>query len=88
MFTLHKNRIESDQGFTITFDRSEFVYETKGRRLRLNHEMLPTPKAVAIWSNSVAEMNPTLHLTSEERDEVIQHIEQALRAVGYDVTLI
>jgi len=88
MFKQHKNRIESDEGYAIEFDRSRFVYEDGVRHLRINHEMLPRPKSVAIWRDSVMELNAQSNLTTAESAQILENIERALRAAGYEVTVI
>jgi hypothetical protein len=88
MFEQYKNRIESDEGYAIEFDRSRFVYEDGVRNLRINHEMLPGPKSVAIWHDSVMELNPESNLTAAESIQILENIGRALRAVGYEVTVI
>jgi hypothetical protein len=88
MFTSRKNRIDSDEGFTIEFDRDRLHYLRRDLRIRLNHEMLPRGKAVAIWRDSITDLNPTVGLTASQSDAIIQDIIRAFRAIGYDVTLI
>lgn len=88
MFTLHRNRIDSDEGLSIEFTRDRLYYLSRHLRLRVNHEMLPQEKALVIWQNSIRDLNPDADLTTVQSNVIVQNIVRAFRAVGYDITII
>ena len=88
MFKLRKNRIESDEGFTIEFDHSRFTYTSGSRTLKLNHEMLPAPRSVAVWRDSIRSLNSQHEMSVDESQAILDNIGRAFRSVGYELTVI
>jgi len=88
MFVLRKNTLESDEGFTIQFGRDSLHYSRPGLTLRLNHEMLPRPKSLAIWRDSITSLNPDALLSSGDSERIVDDLVRAFHAVGYDLTVI
>jgi hypothetical protein len=87
MFMLGKNRVDTDEGFTIEFDRMRMWYVDSTRRIRINHEMGPGKRMIAIWPSYTQELNAELDLTAEDCDRIVGNIKRALQAVGYDLTV-
>lgn len=88
MFTLRRARIETDQGFAVELTRERLAYVSTGRTLLFNHEFLVPPKSIAIWRNSLREMNPDENLSDGEASEIQNRVVDALRGVGYSVEVI
>ena len=89
MFALKRTKIISDEEFVIEFDRSRLLYKADRYVVALNHEMLPTPKSIAIWRDSSRVVEGDVNrLTEAKRQSIVDDVVRAFRGVGYEVVIV
>jgi hypothetical protein len=83
MFTVRRNVIVSDEGFSIAIERDHILYFTPaGCEAKVRHEILPSPITIGVWND--------VPLTGDGGDLTprMGNVIRALEAAGFDVVVL
>ncbi len=82
------NVINSSAGFSVrVLGRTGLRYEEGGRSVRVDSEVLATPRAIAMYKDSIKywEGSDPGQVSDADRDRIADNIKRAFEACGYDL---
>jgi hypothetical protein len=76
------NLYQSDSGFSVeVLGRTGIRYSERGRTMFIDSEVLATPRAIALYANSIRAWDPPHEADSigaEDRDRIVENVRLAL----------
>jgi len=89
MFTLKKNVVESDKGFSVqVLGRAGIKYVEGSKSMVVDSELLIGPYYMVIYKKSIMNWKENSeHIDQNKKDEMVQNIREAFLFLGLEITI-